>query len=213
MALSESLLQFVKESLGRGLSREQIQDALLHAGWPSDQVQRALGSYAAVEFPVPVPHPPVAAAGRERATYLLLLVTLAISSFNFGSLMFELINRAFPDPASVTRPFTLEAVRWSVASLVVTFPIFLYVLLLVDRQVQADPLKRASRHRQSATYVALVLTAAILIGVFITLVYNLLGGDLTVRFLLKALTVAGISGSIFIVGLRDLRRSEAQPET
>lgn len=213
MALSESLLQFVKESLGKGLSREQIQDALLRAGWPSDQVQHALASYAAVEFPVPVPRPPVAAAGRERSIYLLLLVTLAISSFNFGSLLFELINRAFPDPAAVTRPFTLEAVRWSVASLVVTFPIFLYVFLLIDRQVRDDPLKRSSRHRRNVTYVALVLTAAILIGVFITLVYHLLGGELTVRFLLKSLTVAGISGSIFIFGLRDLRRSEAQPET
>ncbi|CAN5272303.1 hypothetical protein BH23GEM2_BH23GEM2_01800 [soil metagenome] len=213
MALSESLLQFVKESLSRGLTRDQTQAALLSAGWPADQVHRALASYAAVDFPVPVPRPPVAAAGRERSMYLLLLVTLAVSSFNFGSLLFELINRAFPDPASVTRPFTLEAIRWSVASLVVTFPIFLYVALLIDRQVRADPLKRASRHRRNVTYVALVLTAAILIGVFITLVYNLLGGDLTARFLLKSLTVAGISGSIFIFGLRDLRRSEAQPET
>ncbi|HUF66983.1 MAG TPA: DUF5671 domain-containing protein [Gemmatimonadaceae bacterium] len=211
--MSESLLQFVKESLARGLTRDQIQNALLSAGWPADQVKRALGSYAPVEFPVPVPRPPVSAAGRERSMYLLLLVTLAVSSFNLGSLLFELINRAFPDPAAVTRPFTLEAIRWSIASLVVTFPIFLYVVLLVDRQVQADPLKRASRHRRNVTYVALVLTAAILIGVFITLVYNLLGGDLTARFMLKSLTVAGISGSIFVFGLRDLRRSEAQPET
>jgi len=213
MALSESLLQFVKESLGRGLTRDQIDAALLRAGWPADQVKRALGSYATVEFPVPVPRPPEEGAGREAATYVLLFVTLAISAFNLGSLLFELINRAFPDPAAVTRPFTLEAVRWSVASLVVTFPIFLYVAMLVDRQVRADPLKRASRRRRNVTYLALVLTAAILIGVFITLVYNLLGGDLTARFLLKALTVAGISGSIFIFGLRDLRRSEAQPET
>lgn len=213
MALSESLLQFVKESLGRGLTREQITDALQSAGWPSDQVQRALASYAAVEFPVPVPRPPGAAPGRERSMYLLLLVTLAISSFNLGSLLFELINRAFPDPAAVSRPFTLEAIRWSIASLVVTFPIFLYIAILIDRQVQADPLKRASRHRRDVTFTALVLTAAILIGVFITLIYNLLGGDLTVRFMLKSLTVAGIAGFIFVFGLRDLRRSEEQPET
>jgi hypothetical protein len=213
MALSESLLQFVKESLGRGLVRDQIEGALLRAGWPADQVRRALDSYAAVEFPVPVPRPPAEGAGREAAAYVLLFVTLAISAFNLGSLLFELINRAFPDPAAVTRPFTLEAVRWSVASLVVTFPIFLYVAMLIDRQVRADPLRRASRRRRNVTYLALVLTAAILIGVFISLVYHLLGGELTARFLLKSLTVAGISGSIFIFGLRDLRRSEAQPET
>jgi hypothetical protein len=213
MALSESLLQFVKESLGRGIERDQIEDALLRAGWPSDQVKRALASFATVEFQVPVPRPPAEGAGREAAIYVLLFVTLAISSFNLGSLLFELINRAFPDPAAVTRPFTLEAVRWSVASLVVTFPIFLYVAMLVERQVRADPLKRASRRRRNVTYLALVLTAAILIGVFISLVYHLLGGELTTRFLLKSLTVAGISGSIFIFGLRDLRRSEAQPET
>jgi hypothetical protein len=41
-----------------------------------------------------------------------------------------------------------------------------------------------------------------------TVVYNLLSGEATVRFILKALTIGAISGTIFTYYLRDLRRDE-----
>jgi len=44
----------------------------------------------------------------------------------------------------------------------------------------------------------------------ITLVYNVLGGELTVRFVLKVLVAAAIAGSIFGWYLVDLRREERE---
>ena len=41
-----------------------------------------------------------------------------------------------------------------------------------------------------------------------TLVYNLLGGEITTRFLLKVLIVAFIAGSVFWYYLTDVRREE-----
>ena len=45
----------------------------------------------------------------------------------------------------------------------------------------------------------------------ITLVYNVLGGELAVRFLLKVLVAAVIAGSIFGSSLWDIRRGEREP--
>ena len=49
-----------------------------------------------------------------------------------------------------------------------------------------------------------------LIGDVTTLVYNALGGELTIRFLLKIVTVALIAGTAFVYYLRDLRRDEVE---
>ena len=58
------------------------------------------------------------------------------------------------------------------------------------------------------TYLTLFLAVGFLVGDFTTLVYNALGGELTVRFLLKVVVVAVIAGTIFWYYLRDLRREE-----
>ena len=54
------------------------------------------------------------------------------------------------------------------------------------------------------------IAATVLIGDVTTLVYNLLGGELTVRFALKVLTVALIAGTAFTYYLRDLRLDEQE---
>jgi hypothetical protein len=45
----------------------------------------------------------------------------------------------------------------------------------------------------------------VLLGDLIALVYNLLGGDLTARFVLKVLTIGVIAGAVFAYYLTDLR--------
>src|ERR1700732_2047310 len=57
MALSQDLIAFVKESLHRGLPRADVERVLMRAGWPAEQVRRALHSFSDVEFAIPVPRP------------------------------------------------------------------------------------------------------------------------------------------------------------
>ena len=67
--------------------------------------------------------------------------------------------------------------------------------------------------RRQLTYLTLFLAASILIGDLISVVYNFLGGEITIRFLLKVLTVALISGGVFAYYLVELRADEQAPET
>lgn len=214
MATNEELLGFVKDGLARGLPRSQIEDALLRAGWDAKQVRSGLAAFADVDFPLPVPRPKPYLSAREAFVYLVLFSTLYVSAFQLGNLLFELINRAFPDPAAPLWSVrnSRESIRWSVSSLVVAFPVFLYVSRVVARTIGRDPTKRASRVRRWLTYLTLFVAAVVLIGDGITLVYNVLGGELTVRFVLKVATIIVIAGAIFGYYLRDLRIDERDQE-
>jgi hypothetical protein len=214
MALSQDLIGFVREALARGLARNQIEEVLIRSGWPADQVRRALAGFADVSFPIPVPRPVPTTSAREAFMYVLMFATLFVSAYSLGDLLFEIINRTFPDPA-VTRfqRSTLEAIRWSLSSLIVAFPVFLWIGWLIARIVRADPTKRASKIRRQLTYVTLFVASCVLIGDITTVVYSFLGGELTTRFVLKVLTVAVIAGTVFGYYLAELRVEERKPET
>jgi hypothetical protein len=214
MALSAELIAFVKESLHRGLSRADVEQVLLRAGWPAEQVRRALNSFSEVEFAIPVPRPVPSVSARDAFMYVVMFTTLILSGYNLGALLFEFINRAFPDPGA--RDFsqsTIEATRWYLSSLIVAAPVFLYVAWLVGRDIRREPTKRTSKVRRQLTYITLFIASCVLIGDFISVVYNFLGGELTIRFVLKVLTVALIAGTAFGYYLMELRHDEAEPET
>ena len=214
MALSDDLVGFVKQGLEQGVPRGQIEDVLLRAGWPPEQVRQALAGFVEVDFPIPVPRPRPSVSSRDAFLYVVMFATLVFSAVALGNLLFHLIDRAFPDPAAPAfRVPTLEAIRWWLASLIVAFPIFLFVARVVEREVRAQPIKRASKIRRQLTYLTLFIASCFLVGDFITAVYYFLGGELSVRFVLKVLTVAGIAGGIFGYYRRDLRTGEREPET
>jgi len=212
MAKNEDLTGFVRDALNRGESRARTRDVLLQAGWSPDEVDLALGSFSEVEFPIAVPRPRPSLSAREAFEYLILFGTLYVAAFSLGRLLFQFINLALPDPLS--QPFQTEAIRgairWSIAALVVTTPVFLRSAWKNARAIEASPVKRSSPVRRWLTYMTLAVTASVLIGDATSLVYNFLGGETTLRFLLKSLTVAVISGAAFVYYLSDLRRDETE---
>jgi hypothetical protein len=62
--------------------------------------------------------------------------------------------------------------------------------------------------RRWLTYLTLFLAATVLIGDVIVLVFNVLGGEITTRFVLKVLVVGFIAGTVFWYYLSDIRREE-----
>ena len=201
---------FVRAALEKGQDRPAIATALDRAGWPKEEVANALGAYADFPFPVPVPLPRASLSAREMFLYLVLFTALYISVWNFGSLLFELIDRVFPDVTQRHYGYSssIASIRWSVSALIVAFPVFLWTSSYIGRRLAANPAGRLSPARRWCTYITLIIAVAELIGDGTTLIYNLLGGELTIRFVLKALVVAGIATSALLYYLRDLRHEE-----
>lgn len=205
----QGLEMFVREALLKGASPAAIEAALTAAGWTPEQTRDALNAYADVEFVVPVPKPRPYLSPREAFLYLVLFSTLYLSAYHLGSLLFDFINLGFPDVADPGYPSSVaQSMRWSVASLAIAFPVFLFVARHLGHDLVRNPVKRLSAVRRWLTYLTLFVAATVLIGDLITLLYNLLGGELSVRFVLKVLVVGVIAGAIFGYYLRDLRQEE-----
>ncbi len=193
------LTAFVEAALKAGASRAEIERALVDAGWSRDQIRDGTANFAEVDFRVPVPRPRAEVSARDAFQYLLMFATLYVSAYQFGNLCFQLINLALPDSADPT--FFAEnarrRLRWAVASLIVAVPVFLLVARTIARSVAAEPARRNSAIRKWLTYATLLVAALVIVGDGITLIYNLLSGEMTLRFVIKAMIVAAIAGALF----------------
>ncbi len=74
---------------------------------------------------------------------------------------------------------------------------------MTRRQIAEDAGRRRSLVRKWLTYVALFVAALVFFGDAVAVIYSFLQGEATLRFLLKALTVACVAGAVFLAYLRD----------
>lgn len=203
-----TIQEFVKESLIRGESRERIRQVLAKAGWQLDEISNALDAYADIPFSVPVPKRKPYISAQEAFMYLLLFLTLYISAISFGTLLYQFINHWLPNPLvdGYATSYQLSTIRQSTAAIIIAYPLFLWLTKKLRDAMNKDPEKRSSKIRKWLTYITLFIAAGVIIGDLIALVFNLLSGDLTLRFVLKVITVGGIAGLIFGYYLWDMKR-------
>lgn len=147
---------------------------------------------------------------RDFFTHLLAIVTLYASAISFLVVVFQFINIYIPDPRNVqyyfSRSGAYDAMRGAISTLVVVFPVFIVTSWFLNKSYIADPLRRNYRVRKWLIYFTLFVTALIIIGDLVSLVNNLLRGELTIRFLLKVVAVFFVAGSIFSYYFWDLRK-------
>ncbi|MEK7567212.1 MAG: DUF5671 domain-containing protein [Patescibacteria group bacterium] len=132
--------------------------------------------------------------------HLLAIIALYFSAGSFVTLIFQYINVIFPD-ILVSGAYYLRsaysAIRWAIASLIVVFPTYVLTSWFLEKNYQKIPEKRNLKIRRWLVYFTLFAAAVIMIGDFVALVYNFLGGELTIRFVLKAIAIFFTAGIIF----------------
>lgn len=146
---------------------------------------------------------------RDVFMYLLLVIVVGMSAMNLGTLLFQYVNIYVPD-SSLQQCFAsscVQAIRWALASLIIVFPVLLWVWRFLQRDCIQYPEKLDSRVRRWILYFLLFVSGVVLIGDLVSLVYSWLQGDFTVQFVLKVLIIAYVAGSIFFYFLRALNPS------
>jgi len=139
---------------------------------------------------------------------LLNIIALYVSAGMFINLVFSYINIWMPDAVSENYYTLLAArssVRWAIASLIVVFPVYIWATWFLNKGYAAIPEKREMKIRKWLLYFTIFLAGIIIIGDLVTLIYNLLQGELTVRFLLKIFAVLAIAGGIFGYYILDIK--------
>src|SRR5262249_49181636 len=157
--------------------------------------------WADTVFPVPVPRRRPRLSARETFLYLVMFVTLYVTAFNVGALLFRFVDRWLPDPVAarsyaMAEPARLMAIRNALAALVIAFPVFVALARLIGRARARDPEQRDSAVRKWLTYVTLFVAALVILGDLTALVARLLSGELPPRFVTKVLVVLAIAGFV-----------------
>ncbi len=138
--------------------------------------------------------------------HILSIIFLYVAVASFINLVLMYLDVKMPDPLQDTF-YIYDSIRWILAVLVIVFPAYLWSVWFLDRSYKSLPERRELRSRKWLVYITLCLAALLMIGDLIALVYELLRGEFTTRFLLKVLTVLLAAGAVFIYYLWDVRRS------
>lgn len=145
--------------------------------------------------------------------HLLAILTLYASATSFLVLIFQYINVLLPDPLEFGRYAVSSAygtIRWAISTLVIVFPVYLLTSRFLNKTYLAEPSKRNLRIRKWLIYFTLFVAALIIIGDLVALINNLLGGELTPRFLFKVLAIFFVAGSVFGYYFWDLRKHKTE---
>ena len=143
---------------------------------------------------------------RDIFLHLLAIITLYTSAVSFGTLISQFIDRFFPDTlADLHGTFFSGPLRWAIASLVIVFPAYVWISWFLAKDAATHPEKRELKIRKWLFYFTLFAAAIVIIGDFVALIYNFLGGDLSTRFILKIFAILFIAASVFGYYLWNLR--------
>ncbi|MFA6297059.1 MAG: DUF5671 domain-containing protein [Candidatus Paceibacterota bacterium] len=133
------------------------------------------------------------------------IITLYVSIVSFLSLVFALINHYLPDIFGYSGNI-LDTIRWTVSSLIILFPLFLFLSSLVNKDIVAVPEKKNLWIKKWSTYLTLFLTGATVATDLIVLINTFLGGEITLRFVYKVVAVLVVALFVFSFYLYELKR-------
>jgi len=208
---SARVLEFVRAAKAKGADDATIMMMLRESGWSERKIQSALVDYAQETFGL---EPPARGGRGESARdaffYLLNFALLGTWTAALVWLADILIDFRFRDPLVYGYAgYERSDAAGQLASLLIAFPVFLWVNVLLNREIAARPETLDSGVRKWLTYIALVLTAGCVVGDITTFLAAFLSGGLTVSFVYKALFLLIVSAGTFTYYLRTIRVQSA----
>ena len=135
------------------------------------------------------------------------LVSLYVSLGALLSLLFAIINISYPD--AIDYYYASESyhstVRISIAVLIVFFPTYLFLTRTVNKIRRTEPEGVYLSLTKWLVYLSLLVAGGVLLGDLVTVIMAFLEGEITQRFILKALAVFVVVGAAFHYYLLDAK--------
>jgi len=141
--------------------------------------------------------------------HVAILVTLYTAVISLITLLVQTINVAFPDTLEYQYAYTgyTSGMRFAVASLIIVFPVFIFLSWWNHRAIARAPELAGLGIRKWFSYLTLFLAGATIIGDLIAFLNTFLGGEITTRFVWKVLAVLVVSLFVFVYHLVELRKT------
>ena len=208
MTPRSDIQEFFESAKSQGTSDEIIVELLRGRGWPEEEVYRALADHFEGRSGLTVPVYKRSGSAKDAFLYLLSFATLATWTIGLGSVVFTLVDTWIKDPLSPNNFYanTYYQMADALACIIVAFPVYLFTMRYITRELNAHPEKLESPVRKWLTYIALLIAAGIVVGDLITFLTYFLRGELTDRFVIKVVTTLVIAGGVFWYYMGSLAR-------
>lgn len=208
--MDENLKTFINQARKKGLDPAAIFMLLRSSGWKEKQIAEVIAEH---ELAMPIPERTGMGSARDAFLHLLAFTALYTCTISLILLFFTYIEFWFPDAemrrSTYEREAALSSIRAQLATLIVSYPLFLVAWSYLLREIRRTPEKAKSGVRRWLSFLSLFVGAVTIMTDLICVVYFLVEGDLTVRFLFKVLALFVITGSIFLY-LSLVLRSESE---
>lgn len=134
------------------------------------------------------------------------MIALYSSVFAFIALLFQYINYAYPDPLSYSYvdPFS-GGIRFAMATLIVMVPVAIILMRFIRRDIESTSGKADLWIRRWALVLTIFIAGLAVVGDLIALINYFLGGDITMRFVLKVAVLLLVASAVFMHFLADFR--------
>jgi hypothetical protein len=217
MSDSKALREFLEAAQAQGASEETVAGVLRGRGWSNEDVYRALADYYESRSGLKVPVYKRSGSAKDAFLYLLGFSTLATWTIGAGSVLFALIDGWFKDPLSAANypnySNNYYEMANSLACVIVAFPIYVFVMRYIVRELEGHPGKLESPVRKWLTYLALLIAACVVVGDLISFLTYFLRGEITARFVAKSAVVLVLAGGVFWYYFGSLQRDAAMAKS
>ena len=138
--------------------------------------------------------------------WLGAMVALYVSSISLIILFHQYITFWFPDVAlEPYGGFYSGPIRAAIASLIVFFPLYVFLTRLIHQDVRKNPEKKTLWVGRWLTYLTLFVAGVVMAIDLVWVINSFLSGELTTRFLLKAVSILVVVGAAFWYYLNELK--------
>ncbi len=215
--VSKELHSYVEKLRQSGTNDETIKQNLLTAGWQENDIDLALNTP-----PPPPPIPPsrdqsISAESNIHSApsmwdafeHILLFISLYVLATAIAFILHYFIDHWFPavdDTARyIARGFGKTMLRVYNASVIVSYPLFVFFFWRITKRTMEFPPLRGLRSRKFLIYLTLVVTFLIMISYIIYTIFSFLEGNITLNFVLHLIVTLTVAGSVFGYYLQQVR--------
>lgn len=206
------LHDYIIKARGKNISDEDIKNQLINEGWQPELISAAFSQNSGQEFPIPpsVPHVGMWVG----FLYILFFISLYVLAIAIAGIFNVMIDKLIPNALSSSPSYavipgvdlitgflgldTNSIVRGYLSELIVSFPVFLLLTLILGNQIVRHPMVKNLRSRKILIYITLIAAFIMILGSVITFSYDFLDGTITNNILGHIFVSILIAGSIFI---------------
>lgn len=213
--MSDSLIEFVKDSCKAGKSHDEIRAVLKDAGWANEQISEVLGRFADLDFPVAIPKPLIFASPRLTAINVFHFAVLYLSIYSVVAITFTFLDRYLPDGMGRTGGTFFsersigESIRWYLAEIICCVPLVWFTSRVI-RKAMIETNQRIPIIRLKLIYFTMFVGAIVLLANGMSLVYYFLSGELGLRFMIKVTILTALVLGVFAYYRPEVKHIETE---